>query len=138
MQRHLAIFSPSVIDALFNGTKTIESRFSKNKIAPYLQVSAGDVVYIKPSGEDIIGQFTVKKVLFLEGYSKEDFDELIKTHWSKIGWGNKREEDRFKKEKREESRYITLIWIDQVERFLTPPVRIRKSDNRAWVVLDKN
>lgn len=138
MQRHLAIFSPSVIEALFNGIKTIESRFSKNKTAPYLQVSVGDVVYIKPSGEDIIGQFMVKKVLFLEGYTKQDFDELITAHWSKIGWGNKKEEDRFIKEKREESRYVTLLWIDQVEKFITPPVRIRKSDNRAWVVLDKN
>ena len=137
MQKHLAIFTPNVIDALFSGKKIIESRFSKHKIAPYGKVSVGDMVYIKSPGEDIIGQFIVKKVLFLEGYEKQDFDELILRFWDKIGWNNKREEDRFKKEKREDSNYATLIWIDQLERFLTPPVRIRKSDNRAWVVLDE-
>lgn len=138
MKKHLAIFTPTVTSAIFSGIKTIESRFSKNKIAPYIQISAGDLVYIKEPGEDIIGQFVVKKVLFIEGFGKKDFDEMVEKYWSEIGWGNKKEEDRFLKEKREESRYITLMWIDQVERFITPPVRIRKSDNRAWVVLNEN
>ncbi len=138
MKKHLAIYTSTVVDAIFSGKKTIESRFSKNKIAPYTQVSSGDMVYIKEPGEDIIGQFIVKKILFIEGFSKTDFDEVIKNYWAEIGWGNKKEEEKFLKEKREESRYITLMWIDQVERFITPPVRIRKSDNRGWVVLDQN
>ena len=136
MKKHLAIFTPTIIDSLFSGKKKIDSRLSKNKIAPYLQISAGDVVYIKPPGEDVIGQFIVRKVMFLEGFTKEEFDEVMKEHWPKIGWGNNRDEKRFLEEKRAESKYITLIWIDQLERFLTPPVRIKKTDNRAWVVLD--
>ncbi len=136
MKKHLAIFSPQIIEALFAGKKTIDSRLSKNRIAPYLQISAGDIVYVKPPGGDVTGQFIVRKVMFLEGFNKEEFDVLMKEQWEKIGWGNEKDEKRFLEEKREESRYITLIWIDALERFLTPPVRIRKTDNRAWVVLE--
>ena len=136
MKKHLAIFSPQIIDTLFSGKKTIDSRLSKNRIAPYLTVSAGDIVYVKPPGEDVIGQFVVRKVMYLEGFTKAEFDVVMKDHWKQIGWGNEKDEKRFLEEKKAESRYITLLWIDQLERFLTPPVRIRKTDNRAWVVLD--
>lgn len=136
MQRHLAIFTPKVITAILSGKKTIDSRFSKNKIAPFLHVTAGDLVYIKAPGEDIIGQFKVKKVLFFDNYQKADFDQLVMEYWSQIGWGDPKEEERFKKEKRDGSKYATLLWITEVEQFIVPPVRISKSDNRAWVVLN--
>ncbi len=138
MKKHLAIFSTNVIEAIFAGVKTVDSRLSKNKIAPYLQVSTGDIVYIKPPGEDIIGQFIVRKVMYLEGYNRPEYDVIIRDFWPQISWGNKKEEKRFIEEKREDSRYLTLIWIDQLERFLIPPVRIRKTDNRAWVVLENS
>jgi hypothetical protein len=135
MQKHLAIFSPKVITAILSGKKTIDGRFSKNRISPFLTVQAGDVVYIKAPGEDINAQFRVKKVLFFEAFEKEDFDEIVAKYWNKIGWGDEKDEQKFKKEKKESSHYATLIWIDEVEQFIVPPVRIRKSDNRAWVVL---
>lgn len=135
MQKHLAIFSPNVINAIISGKKTIDSRFSKNRIAPFLQVEAGDLVYVKAPGEDINAQFRVKKVLYFEAFEKEDFDQIVAMYWSKIGWNDEKDETRFKKEKKEGSRYATLIWMDEVEQFIVPPVRIRKSDNRAWVVL---
>ncbi len=135
MQKHLAIFTPKVINAILSGKKTIDSRFSKHKIAPFMSLSAGDLVYVKAPGEEINAQFRVKKILYFEAFEKEDFDQIVAQYWNKIGWGDQKDEDTFKKEKREGAKYATLIWIDEVEQFIVPPVRIRKSDNRAWVVL---
>ncbi|KKQ35404.1 MAG: hypothetical protein US51_C0006G0001, partial [Microgenomates group bacterium GW2011_GWA2_37_6] len=53
--KHLAIFKGDGAEKILTGKKTIESRFSKNKIAPYGVVSAGDLVYMKLSGGAIIG-----------------------------------------------------------------------------------
>jgi len=136
MQKHLAIFSPNVINAIISGKKTIDSRFSKNRIAPFLQVEAGDIVYVKAPGEEINAQFRVKKVLYFEAFDYTDFDQIVANYWHKIGWGDEKDETRFKKEKKEGSSYATLIWMVEIEQFIVPPVKIRKSDNRAWVVLN--
>lgn len=101
-----------------------------------MTVSAGDLVYVKAPGEDINAQFRVKKVLSFEHYDKDDFDQIVAEYWDKISWGDEKEELKFKKEKRESANFATLIWMVEVEQFIVPPVRIRKSDNRAWVVLN--
>ena len=66
MKKHLAIFKDRIGELILNGEKVIETRFSIAKIAPYGQVESGDLVYIKPSGKEIIGQFRVKKVVFID------------------------------------------------------------------------
>lgn len=66
MKKHLAIFKGNGGEMILTGQKTIESRFSRAKIAPFGQISSGDLVYIKPSGKEIIGQFKVKKVVFID------------------------------------------------------------------------
>ncbi len=119
MQKHLAIFDRETAEKILSGQKTIETRFSKHKIAPFGVISKGDLVYIKPSGEDIIGQFRVKKVIFFEGLEAEDNQILQKS------WG----------EEIPPSNYGSLIFIDKSERFLTSPVKIKKRDMRGWVVL---
>ena len=104
MVRHLAIFKGDGADKILSGEKTIESRFSKSRIAPFGLISSGDLVYIKPSGKDIIGQFRVKKVIF--------FDLGPIQH-----------------------RYVTLIFIGESTRFITSPIKLKKKDQRGWVVL---
>ena len=61
---HLGIFNNLYLPYILNGKKTIESRFSKNKILPYNNITEDDIVFIKESGKSIIGYFTIKKVLF--------------------------------------------------------------------------
>lgn len=134
MKKHLAIFSKSAIAQLFAGKKTIETRFSRHKIAPFAEVSVGDVVYIKPPGEAVVGQFLVAKVLFLEGIDRKDWD-LLKTHYGdKISLGSKEEDAKYFINK-ETSRFATIIFIDQLEKFITSPIKISKQDRRGWVVL---
>lgn len=54
MIKHLAIFKGDGGESILSGKKTIESRFSHRRDPPFGQISVGDLVYIKPSGKDII------------------------------------------------------------------------------------
>lgn len=129
MQKHLAIFKKGEDEEIFSGKKTIESRFSIKKIAPYGVVSSGDIIYIKPAGKDIKGQFRVQKVIFIDGVAAEDIQALASTFGCTIASPN------VLRDTVKEAKYGTLIFITQVERFLTPPVKISKKDSRTWVVL---
>ena len=44
---HLGIFTEPYLTYMLNGEKTIESRFSKNKIAPYNKIDKSDIVIVK-------------------------------------------------------------------------------------------
>jgi predicted transcriptional regulator len=134
MRKHLAIFNESAAKRILAGLKKIESRFSQKRIAPFGVVEVGDLIYIKPIGKDLAGQFRVKKVLSFEGLEKEDW-ELIKLKFGKlISFGSAAEDEKYFRA-HQKAKYATLIWIDQVEQFITPPVRIEKSDQRGWMVL---
>jgi hypothetical protein len=52
---HLAVFIEPYLSFIFEGTKTIESRFNMRKQAPFGQVSAGDVLLLKRSGGPVCG-----------------------------------------------------------------------------------
>lgn len=124
--KHLAIFKGEGADKILTGEKLVESRFASRRIAPYGVISCGDLVYIKPSGKDIIGQFKVKKVIFYDGL---DLDEIREKYGAQLAV----EEDYWKG--KENSRYGTLIFIGTSSRFITSPIKIKKKDLRGWVVL---
>ena len=132
MKKHLAIFKGHGGELILTGQKTIESRFSRAKIAPFGQVASGDLVYIKPSGKDIIGQFRVKKVIFYNGLEVEDVREIKERYGERIAM-----EDSYW-EKKLNSKYGTLIFIGESSRFITSPVKIPKKDLRGWVVLEND
>lgn len=128
--KHLAIFKGNVGDEILNGNKTIECRFSRVKNPPFGVISAKDLVYIKPSGKDIIGQFRVKKVIFFDGLDADDIKEIKNRYQQGLAvtqeyW-----------DKHQKASYATLIFIGDSEKFITSPVKINKKDLRGWVVLD--
>lgn len=130
MKKHLAIFKGNGGEKILLGLKTIEYRFSKVKKAPYGIISSGDLVYVKPSGGDIIGQFRVKKVFFFDNLSEADLKKLEEDYGKKTSveaayWSIKKD-----------SKYGTLIFIGDSTRFITSPIKIPKKDLRGWVVLD--
>ncbi|MBI2011651.1 hypothetical protein HYS91_02680 [Candidatus Daviesbacteria bacterium] len=134
MSKHLAIFSKDVIEEIFAGRKNIESRFSQKKIAPFGVIERGDIVYIKPPGREVVGQFKVAKVIFIDGLSKDEW-ELIKQKYGKnLSLGSKKKDQRYF-DKHLNAKYATLIFMDEVEKFITSPVRIKKKDLRGWMVL---
>lgn len=129
MQKHLAIFKGEGGEKILEGKKIIESRFSRSKTVPFGVISSGDLVYIKPSGKDIIGEFRVKKVIFFDGISPEDLENIKKEYGKALAveesyWVGK-----------VNSRYGTLIFIGDSSRFITSPIKIPKKDLRGWVVL---
>ena len=129
MKKHLAIFRGRAGELILSGRKTIESRFSRVKNPPFGVIGSGDLVYIKPSGKEIIGEFRVKKVIFFDGLNADDLSDLRKKYGSKLAveeeyW------DRIAK-----AHFGTLIFIGDSSRFITSPVKFPKKDLRGWVVL---
>ncbi|MBI2600987.1 ASCH domain-containing protein [Candidatus Daviesbacteria bacterium] len=130
MTKHLAIFKGDTAKLILSGQKTIESRFSKSKIPPFGVVAANDLVYIKPSGKDIIGQFKVKKVIFYDGLTKDDLEDIKERYGERIAIEEKFFEDRG------DCKYGTLIFVGDSARFIASPVSFNKKDQRGWVVLN--
>lgn len=116
--KHLAIFKGEGAQNILTGKKTIESRFSKAKIAPFGMVSSGDLVYIKESGGQIIGQFKVQRVVFYDGVDREEIKE------------------KYGEEVPAGAKYGTLIFIGESSRFITSPIKPVKRDLRGWMLLD--
>lgn len=127
--KHLAIFSGNAAELILEGKKTVESRLSKRRNPPFGQIATGDLVYIKPSGEDIIGQFRVRKVIFYDGLDIGEIREI----WEQYGKQLAVDENYWKG--KESSRYGTLIFIGEVDPFITSPIKFPKKDLRGWVVL---
>src|SRR3989344_3661245 len=105
--KHLAIFNNDLAEAILDGKKSIESRFSMSKIAPFGVISAGDIVYIKPAGKDIIGQFRVQKVIFYDGLSSQDILDIKRVYGTQIAADEAFWESKIK------SKYGTLIFISE-------------------------
>lgn len=129
MAKHLAIFTLGATKDIFSGKKQIDGRFSKIKIAPFGKVSAGDIVLMKVSGEEIVGQFKVDRVLYFDHPKKEEAGNLIKKYLKDLAmpksfWMQ-----------HEQVNYVTLIYISEVTRFLVVP-EVPKKDLRPWVVLE--
>ena len=136
MKYHLAILTPGWIDLILDGSKTIESRFTKVRCAPFGKVHAGDVVYLKESGGLVKGMFTVAQVetfenltigqicdLFYKEYREQIFstDVAASMHDPPDKWLN--------------AKHATLIHVSDPVAF-DKPFPFPKRDPRAWVVLD--
>jgi len=123
---HLGVFSEPYLTKMLNGTKTIESRFSKHKILPYQKIAKNDIVLVKKSSGMVVAYFTIKEVLFFD---------LCETSISFIKDKYNKElcvDDEFWKLK-ENSRYATLIRIDHM--VLLQPFAIHKKGMQTWIKL---
>lgn len=125
---HLGIFNEPCFSYMLDGKKTIESRFSKNKIAPYGQITKDDIVIVKKSSGNVEGYFTIKEVLFFD-LNVVSIDE-IKLKYNKQlcidenFWLNKKN-----------SNYATLILIDHFVKL--KPFPIHKKGMQTWIILNK-
>src|ERR1700680_4435376 len=59
---HLAVFVEPFLGYVLDGSKTVESRFSVNRCAPFGKVSRGDVVLLKRAGGAVVGIARVRTV----------------------------------------------------------------------------
>src|SRR5215212_382501 len=123
---HLAVFIEPFLKYVLNGQKTIETRFSSMRCAPYERVQNGDVVLLKRSGGPIVGLCQISSVRFYE--LEENSWQEIRTFAREIC-----AENPAFWEAREDASFATLMHIKQVQAIDSVP--FYKRDRRGWVVL---
>jgi ASC-1-like (ASCH) protein len=122
---HLAILKNPWFNLLLLGKKTIESRITQRRIKPYKQIKVDDIVYIKKSGVSFIGvKFRVDKVKFL--YTNGT--NLLKYYQNEL-----KISDIYILEKMRGYRYISMIWIADLE-FFTPHIKFHQKGQRSWII----
>jgi hypothetical protein len=128
---HLAILREPYLEWILRGTKTIESRFSVNRVLPFERVLPGDVVLLKRSGGPIVGAFSAGVVFTSERVGRDAKEWLFGfRQWnSGICVDDSFWMDRLNK------RYATLIWIDQLCTLDPITIDSRGGDRRAWIIL---
>ncbi len=121
---HLAIMTKGYIDKILSGQKTIESRFSKNKITPFHKVNIGEKVYLQETGKNVTAMFEISKVIYYENLN-ENMIHKIKTEY-----GTQIAADDSFWQKKKASRYATLIFINNPIKIT--PFKTYKTDRSAF------
>lgn len=126
---HLAILKSQFLNMILAGTKTIESRFSFNKIAPYNKVCVGDIIYLKESGGNVVAKARAKDVKYYQ-LTPSIVEDIRVKYGKNIGTDYFEDWNTTLSKK-----YCTLIWLEDIER-LTPFI-VPRSNGTAWFVLEK-
>ena len=121
---HLAIMQQPWYGWLMDGSKSIESRFSLNRCAPYEKVHPGDIVLVKNGL--VSAAFTVATVHDID-LTKHPISDLEEQYSSGI------HADRTFWTEHSAKRFCTLVWVGHCIQF--PGFPIDKRDRRGWVVL---
>ncbi|MHB0965781.1 MAG: ASCH domain-containing protein [Bellilinea sp.] len=124
---HLAVFNEPYLTYVLNGQKTVESRFALKKIAPFKQISSGDILLLKKSSGPILGLCKVSEVWFYD--LSPNLLEDIRADFAQALCA----QDPAFWEQRNHAAYATLLLITCVK--CITPIRYPKKDRRGWVVL---
>lgn len=123
---HLAIFAEPFLSKVLSGEKTIESRFSRNRCAPYGEIGDGDIILLKEVAGPICGL-----VLARRSWCYDLATEPIERIRLRFGAGIAAADDFWAA--REDALYATLIELDAPTAI--GPVACDKRDRRGWVAL---
>jgi len=123
---HLAIFSEPYLSMVLSGEKTVESRFSRNRCAPYGQVSDGDIILAKEVSGPVLGIALARNV-----WCYDLVTEPIDRIRDRFGTGIRADEEYWSS--RSQALYATLIELDVPAAIA--PVYSGKRDRRGWVAL---
>jgi ASC-1-like (ASCH) protein len=109
---HIAIMRKSwgLLPKILSGEKTIESRWYKNKYAPWDRIKKGDIVYFKNSGEPIIVKASVSDVFQFSNLNSTKVKEILNKYGAKDGL-SKDELDKYY-EMFKDKKYCLLIFLD--------------------------
>jgi hypothetical protein len=123
---HLAIFAEPFLSMALSGEKTIESRFSRNRCAPYGEISGGDIILLKEVSGPICGIALARRAWFYD-LTSEPIDRIRDQFGFQICadeafWAS-----------RADALYATLIELDTAASIA--PVSCDKRDRRGWVPL---
>ncbi len=119
---HIAVMAEPFLSLVLNGKKTVESRFSLHRVAPYRRVQTGDLVLMKAG--PIVGCFTVKWAQYFD-LTVDSVESIRKTYGDEIC------SDEPFWQQAATKRYVSLLGVTDVRRLT--PVTISKTDRRGWV-----
>ncbi|MGH2749409.1 MAG: ASCH domain-containing protein [Actinomycetota bacterium] len=125
---HLAIFVEPYLSLILDGLKTIESRFSMYRLAPFDKVARGDWILLKHSGGPIVGMCDVSTVRYLDGAAIDA--AAISRRYARATCMEERE----LRARLRSARYVTFLGIKRVREL--EPFECGKRDRRGWVVVE--
>ncbi len=133
---HVAIMNKKLgsIDKILSGDKTIESRWLKNRSAPYGKVTIGDTVYFKDSGGLVRAKATVYKVVQFNNLTPITDKKIISKYGNKgriflqelsdLSWLKAK-------------KYCVLIWLK--DPYKVTPFKVDKTGfgvSSAWITVE--
>lgn len=125
---HVAMIWRRYLEAILDGSKTIESRLTITARAPYQRIALGERIYFKISAGPFRARARAARITFLEGLTPARVAALR----AEFGSAIQGDDDywRFKRT----ARYATLIWLADVEPVVVGP-RIQPQRGLAWLTL---
>lgn len=126
MRRHLAIYFDNLADKILTGEKTVDFRFSKAKVAPYLMAGKGEIVLVKNTGGKVIGQAEIDNVLFYDNIFPVKIKQIKDDYLKRANITD----DTFNRMKKGR-KYLSIIFFVNPQRFIAP-LMILKHDRRGW------
>lgn len=127
---HIAILKLGYIRDILESRKTIESRLTKTNQPPHGRVEIGERLFLKASGGPFMATAIASKVQSWSDLTVPQMHDLEKKYRPAIGG-----DDDYWQSKRN-SRYATLIHLDQVEPIDVGP-SYKVAYMKAWYVLDE-
>lgn len=127
---HVAILSKklNLLSKIRCGEKTIESRWTIHRQAPYQAIAAGDTIYFKDSGEPVTVRATVEKALFFSDLTIDKIGSILRQYGNGICMPASYRASLSRK------RCCTLIFLTNVQPI--PPFHINKTGYgmmAAWI-----
>lgn len=128
---HVAVIFAPYVDLILRGEKTIESRLSVTRRAPFGCAQAGDRLYIKERGGAIRATAIIDRVRFDEDLSPTAVQDLANQYNDQIlgppdYWRSKHN-----------CKYASLLWLTRVESVSFGP-RVPAFYGSAWRILPQD
>jgi hypothetical protein len=127
---HLAVFEEPYLTLILERRKTLESRFSVHRCAPYNEVAAGDIVLLKRSAGPIVGIALIREATNLRINSAQELQQIA----GRYGAALCVTDPNFWKQK-QHAAFCTLMELGAIERIELP--NVGKRDRTGWVVLER-
>lgn len=124
---HLVILKKPYLDAILEGRKRVESRFTKTKRPAFGRVFASDKLFLKVSSGPVCARAAVTAVKNFENLTPKQIIRIKHRYNHDIKGSDEYWHSKM------DSRFGFLVWLTDVRPI--EPVRINKKDWRAWVVL---
>lgn len=126
---HLAVFVEPFLTAVFEGRKTIESRFGVHRRPPYLCIEKNDIILIKRSGGPIVGVAQAGEASFYQLSPSVLSDIRERFAYQLFALDEEFWESRAGKQ------YATLIELNDPTE--VAPMPFPKRDRQGWVIIDR-